>query len=392
MSSNLFIPKKIKVGFQKREGTFTGKLAYIIYYDEKGNIRKEQSWETWRDTSIEAVEFDNTPRSGYLFNKGIKRDGYHWGSGRSVIRVYDPRDFEFEISVDNLIGILMHSDVSKRDIVEECIFAWEGKDLVLLPLNSEVYQNSVKFTQKLAEKLSARSLVKGYTYNLKRSDDVLTYIGYYDWVVYSTRNYPIQEFVTMGKKHIFYNNKSKQFEIPSISLFSSVNIEQVAEDYPSLVEIFFKSLNSQLPISYKIIDNLDTAKKTESGIIRLNVYKDYGGGKISITDVVYSDKISIFTGFNEHVYNGDISFTDEKVTYCYKSQPPIRRNNNILYWRSGEIIDNHQTERLKKIATEMGFDVATISYEDFMKVLKSDGYGGSFVFVLKDGTEIQYDL
>lgn len=31
--ANLFIPQKLKIGFQKREGTFTGKLAYIIYYD-----------------------------------------------------------------------------------------------------------------------------------------------------------------------------------------------------------------------------------------------------------------------------------------------------------------------------------------------------------------------
>ena len=31
----------------------------------------------------------------------------------------------------------MHSDVSKRDIVEEMVYAWNGKDLVLLPVNSE---------------------------------------------------------------------------------------------------------------------------------------------------------------------------------------------------------------------------------------------------------------
>ena len=144
MKTNLFIPTKIKVGFQKRTDTFTGKLAYVIYYDEKGKIRKETSWSNWRDDKIEAVEFDNTARNGFLFNKGIKRDGYHWGSGRSVIRVYDPRDFEFEITVDNLIGILMHSDVSKRDIVENCVYAWTGGDLVLLPTNSEEYRQSVE--------------------------------------------------------------------------------------------------------------------------------------------------------------------------------------------------------------------------------------------------------
>ena len=35
MKSNIFIPKKINVGFRNRSGTYTGKLAYIIYYDDK---------------------------------------------------------------------------------------------------------------------------------------------------------------------------------------------------------------------------------------------------------------------------------------------------------------------------------------------------------------------
>lgn len=45
----IFIPKKINVGFQKRDDTYTGKLAYIIYYDETGKLRKETSWNGWRD-------------------------------------------------------------------------------------------------------------------------------------------------------------------------------------------------------------------------------------------------------------------------------------------------------------------------------------------------------
>lgn len=46
--TKLFIPQKIHVGFQNREDTFNGKLAYVIYEDEKGNLRKETSWNQWR--------------------------------------------------------------------------------------------------------------------------------------------------------------------------------------------------------------------------------------------------------------------------------------------------------------------------------------------------------
>ena len=43
MDKQLFIPSRICVGAQKREGTYTGKLAYVIYYDLKGVRRKEKS-------------------------------------------------------------------------------------------------------------------------------------------------------------------------------------------------------------------------------------------------------------------------------------------------------------------------------------------------------------
>ena len=39
MKSNIFIPKAINVGYQNRSSTYTGKLAYVIYYDEKGKLR-----------------------------------------------------------------------------------------------------------------------------------------------------------------------------------------------------------------------------------------------------------------------------------------------------------------------------------------------------------------
>lgn len=49
MGASFFIPKRINVGYQERQGTYTGKLAYIIYFDEKGKLRKETSWNGWRD-------------------------------------------------------------------------------------------------------------------------------------------------------------------------------------------------------------------------------------------------------------------------------------------------------------------------------------------------------
>jgi hypothetical protein len=71
--ANIFVAPKIKIGFQNRTDTFIGKLAYVIYYDEKGKLRKEKSWQSWRDKSIEPQDFDNVPTDGFTINKDIKR-------------------------------------------------------------------------------------------------------------------------------------------------------------------------------------------------------------------------------------------------------------------------------------------------------------------------------
>lgn len=73
MNSNLFIPNRIRVGFQTRNDTYTKKLAYVIYYDEKGKLRKEPSWNSWRDKKIDPEEFDNVPTEASVY-KGYKQD------------------------------------------------------------------------------------------------------------------------------------------------------------------------------------------------------------------------------------------------------------------------------------------------------------------------------
>ena len=106
MKTNIFIPQTIKVGYVNRSNTYTGKLAYVIYYDHKNKLRKEKSWEAWRDSEIEANEYQNTPISGFVLNR--KAGGYStgWNHRQTYCRVFDPRNFEFEITIPNLLYIL----------------------------------------------------------------------------------------------------------------------------------------------------------------------------------------------------------------------------------------------------------------------------------------------
>lgn len=292
MNNQLYIPKTISVGQQKRSDTFTGKLAYIIYTDHKGVLRKETSWQGWRDKTIEPLTFNNDPEKGFTFNKGIKRDG-HWGSGRSVIRVWDPRDFEFEISIDNLIGILMHADVSKRDITEPCVFAWKGTELILLPTNSLEYQESMKHTEKQGVKFSAKELVIGYTYNVRKENQQVVYLGRYDQYEHETV-YPetngryrshigYKHTLKKTKKHTFYNLTTKSIEVKDPSAYiSSVSIEEIDGNYAEYMDKYYGQIESQ-EISGVTVRQLDTPEDEA-------LYHRYGPNevwsKINETDFV----------------------------------------------------------------------------------------------------------
>lgn len=150
MKSNIFIPRKIKVGFQKRHDTYTQKLAYVIYYDEKGKLRKEKSWNSWRDSDIEAADFTNEPIEGFVLNK--KAGGYStgWNHRQTYVRVYDPRGFEFEISIPNLLYILENTNSIKGKGLEgEFVYGWDGTELVLIPTSSPDYNEIMEYNNMI---------------------------------------------------------------------------------------------------------------------------------------------------------------------------------------------------------------------------------------------------
>ena len=242
MNSNLFIPKKIRAGFQNREGTYNGTLGYIIYFGPDGKIRKEKSFESWRDKKIPIQEFDNIPTDGFVFNKNVQRYNWsHFGSGRSLIRVYDPRGVEFEITTENLILILMHTDCCKRGLVGSFVYGWSGGDLVLMPVACEEYQKATEFTERQDQRVGMKNMVNGCSYKTKKGKD-LVYLGKFDWYVWDTYSNKTRK---AKKCHIFTDDDGKSF-LPKndISFLASRNTDEPVSNYADIVENFQKNIHS----------------------------------------------------------------------------------------------------------------------------------------------------
>jgi len=183
MNSTIFIPKRIRVGFQERKDTYTKKLAYVIYYDEKGVLRKAGSWESWRDKKIEPAEYDNIPMDGFVLNKKVGGYAGSWGNFRQAyVRVYDPRGFEFEISVPNLLYILEHtSSIKGKGLDGEFVYGWDGTELVLIPVCSPDYVSLTELNAKRFESkvIKAKDLVIGGEYLTKKNQHYI-YMGRFD--------------------------------------------------------------------------------------------------------------------------------------------------------------------------------------------------------------------
>ena len=272
----LYIPKKIAIGFNKRQDTYTGKLGYIIYYDDKGVLRKKASWDSWRDHSLQPVEYDNVPTEGFVLNRDIgSRGSYRWHDRIEKVRTYDPRDFEFEMSIPNLLHILTEcSSIKGKGLDGKFVYAWSGTELILLPVNSSLYEKSVQFTSLQATAgVSMRELVEGRTYITRRQVQ-LVYLGTFNYYYAATSKHAhdgyfgprskYSESMNKGvmKRKVFYNLASKKiiYLNDTKSLATVVNNE-VISNFADLVDLYNKS-----PHGSKVVDLQLKQKPSENSL------------------------------------------------------------------------------------------------------------------------------
>lgn len=241
----LFIPERIKVGYQKRTDTYTGKLAYVIYFDKKGVLRKEASWNSWRDKKITPDEFPNEPTEGFVLNKKAGGTSWGWNTRKTYSRVYDPRGFEFEISIPNLLFILQEGDCSRGKGLEgKFVYAWDKTELVLLPTHSEEYKRSISFTNLQDKAVKAKEMILGATY-LNKKQEQLTYLGRLDYffqvdVEYSYHASPKKDKEGVLKKYVFWNG-SKFLYFNDLKSIATLHSGTCHPEYASLVDKYNKS-------------------------------------------------------------------------------------------------------------------------------------------------------
>jgi hypothetical protein len=358
-TTKLFIPDKVSVGYREREGTYTGKLAYVIYYDQKGVLRKEKSWQSWRDKKIKPNDYDNVPTEGFVLNKGVggtRNSWSSWNPRNEYIRVYDPRGFEFEISVPNLLFILKECDCSRGKGLEgEFVYAWDKSELVLLPVSSMDYGMSKEFTSFKEKSIHVKNLVDGATYTTKDMEDIV-YVGrfnYYFAVAGRYRSDPrkkdLKGFI---RKFVFWDGKQFCFT-ENVRHLAVCKTEVPPGNYAELVDQYHNSKNGT-PVVKLFLKKKPKPKKEErqyrhrdyfwfqdedGGFVRasgrfarVNPTKQPGAWEEKLHHTEMTTKVSIGVGgITREVRFERASFPNEKAR-----QEATSKNS---YWGSG--LGNH---------------------------------------------------
>lgn len=278
--SLVYIPKTLKVGFQKRSDTYDGKLSYVTYIDEKGKHRKQTSWENWRDKDIEPRDVENIPTSGFVLNKSVGgvRQSWGWNTRQEYARIYDPRGFEFEITFPNLLYILQYTDCLNKEIVSECVYAWHGKELVLVPIVADEYQNALAYTKTQLGKVSARDLQVGTTYITKKMNHVV-YLGRYMCYWYEMKGSNWKQGIerygyNVKKHHMFYELEDKYIKATSsMSFLSKALHTDHVENAAEYLDIF-KNRRESAPITHLSTRPIRNLPEVPEEITRYN-YSTY---------------------------------------------------------------------------------------------------------------------
>jgi len=317
MKSNIFIPKIIKVGFQNRNDTYTKKLAYVIYYDQKGKLRKEISWQSWRDKKIPDLEFSNEPTSGFVLNKKVGDYVSDWNHRQAYVRVYDPRDFEFEITIENLLYILENANSIKGKGLEgDFIYGWDGKDLILIPTESPDYKEISQYNKIIHQNnyIKVKDLILGAIYKTKTNEEWI-YMGRFD----------------------YYDDVWKQIEIGKDSWgykrYNSVRENVNKGKYHYFVREYKYSWSDKTELQTIILKSLGDRFITTVSTECIENYADL------------FNKLECTTSYSPHDKSKDeyINYTFEEFIkkinknnfYCYDSQKRYLRINKV-YNKSGQ--------------------------------------------------------
>lgn len=331
LTNNIYIPKQVFLKFCdiNRNDTIDGKLSFPSYFKSKTKLAHEKAMSKWGNNDIPTKIIENKPQDGYIINLSIARSSDWNSSGRSMLRIYSPEEYEFEISIENFCYICEYADISKKYISCELIVGFSGGKIILIPTNSPLYEQAKKDTDVIdgvvhvldRKNELSENLIVGETYTSKHSNYL--YLG--EFTIPKMKH---THFITQRYSNKNINNLTRQhYDLlgVTLNLFTQGGIKSIYNDISIVAKkehlvISHQDINKEnsfTPLTLTQIKNMKAKKwDNEEDKIRFFGQNNFdSNGKINIQKV-FSNGINYYSRGNCIEIKEEISLTDLRSIYA----------------------------------------------------------------------------
>lgn len=167
MSTNtsIQIPEKMYVAFQRAMHDGHVHQGYMTSYGTDAASKKRManlrhSTGADKDNGLEPVVLENKPMYGFKISRALRSNG--WRSEIQTVSIEDPRGFQFDVTVANLIMLTDNNLIHNGEIIQQCIWARDGQSNLLLPVNCQPYQDALVNTDRVSKRVNTRAVRPGF--------------------------------------------------------------------------------------------------------------------------------------------------------------------------------------------------------------------------------------
>lgn len=187
-------------------------LGYMTHYEPKApaafqkrkdSIDRSAAYSGRRQ--MNGIIIDNKPMIGFRISRSLRRLG--WDNRNTYIRIEDPRGFEIDISVANMIMLTDNNLLENGEILRECVWGRDGNTNILLPVNSTPYMQAVTNTARVKSSVNSRTVCAGDHVILKNGRE-----GRYMGALYGTTfNIGTSNYRYLDKSDFSCNDKKVHY-------------------------------------------------------------------------------------------------------------------------------------------------------------------------------------
>jgi len=375
--STIKIPQTVYVGFQGRRAVDEVPLGFMTPYDEtKAGQKRQQTVDQWAkgwgsNKTFNSVTLENVPMIGFKIGRAIRRSR-SWGGNASYVRIEDPRGFELEISIENMVMVMDQNIVEDGEIMQECVWGRDGGKNILLPTNSEPYQASLNTTKRLNAVLSLKDVKPGSKVKLVTGETGIYYGSLYPIFIKheaehtDTRSGYRHERNTTEvytpeirgtKRYILYTSKGKK---GTFNVYASIKVAEVLEEAkeklkPQDVEKLIatkiaegnnKFVNHVSSTSYyDRFVGLAADQTLDYAIVQKDIAEDYAKTlKHNRYGTTYASRSIYMESADGQIYTASNGYMDFTTNFLQAKNTPRKYANIMLCPNPGSYWSRHDAE------------------------------------------------